>query len=88
MKHMDESKSKVEGIDLTKEGLKNVAKQKGLALHAIRTTKHKGVLKMLREQYVLKEDKHPSDLSEAYELLHHYISANNIPEMKIKGKNR
>ena len=31
---------------------------------------------------MLKEDKYPSDFHDAYELLNHFIAANNIPEVK------
>ena len=41
---------------------------------------------MLRDQYMLREDKYPKDLNEAYEMLNHYIVANNIPD--TTGSNR
>ena len=37
---------------------------------------------MLRDQYMMREDKYPSDLNEAYELLNHFVTANNIPAVK------
>ena len=72
----------------TDKECKKAAKERGLAIHALRTSKHKGVLKMVRDNFIMKEDKYPATLEEAYEMLTHYTVANNIPETKGANRNR
>ena len=83
---MKERREKDETSSLKSEqDYETVAIKRGLALHALRTSKHKGVVKMLRDQFIMKEDKYSNDLNEAYELLNHFVSADNIPETKKGG---
>ena len=41
---------------------------------------------MLRDQFMMKEDKYPNDFNQAYQLLYLYITAKNIPEVNGGSK--
>ena len=82
LKHEMELKKTTNKIAPTLEECKVAAKKRGLALHALKTSKHRGICKMLRERFMLKDDKYPADLEEAHEMLSQFIIGNNIPEVK------
>ena len=57
-------------------------RNKVLELRALKTTKRKAIIKDLRRKYLYKEDTYPKDLTEAHEMLNHYVVTNNISEGK------
>ena len=70
----------------TDEDYKTEVRNKAMALRALKTTKHKAVIRDLRRKYLYKEDAYPKDLTEAQEMLNHYVLSNGIVEGKQSAR--